>query len=134
VKQSKAHGHEQMRAVEMTASDRCQSIFLDLLIAKCQAQNPSSCAYIRQLTSTTRCDEFYDFSSVRKSYAEHVGTDSMQRITDFEETKQDESRAAQAGFHYCLWTTQHLESALTWPNWLWYVCAKRKLVCVKQPQ
>jgi hypothetical protein len=123
VKQSKAHGHEQMRAVEMTASDRCQSIFLDLLIAKCQAQNPSSCAYIRQLTSTTRCDEFYDFSSVRKSYAEHVGTDSMQRITDFEETKQDESRAA-----------QHLESALTWPNWLWYVCAKRKLVCVKQPQ
>ena len=110
---------------EMTESEKCQSIFRNLLVAKGLAQNQCSCTYIRELTFTKRCDEFYNFSNVRKSYAELVGTPAMDRITAFKETEEDERRAELAVTHYSIWTTQHLESALTWPNWLWYQSVDR---------
>lgn len=111
--------------IEMTESEKCQSMFRNLLTAKGLANNQSSCVYVRELTFTSRCDEIYDFSSIRKSYEALVGTAAMQRISAYKETEEDERRAEQAVMHYNNWTTLHLEYALTWPNWLWYQSVDR---------
>jgi hypothetical protein len=96
--------------------EKCQRIFRNLLAAK----RASSCVYIRELGFTDQCDDFYDFSRIRRSYAELVGESAMDRIRMYDETKEDERRAKQAVTHYSIGTTQHLVAALTWPNWLWY--------------
>lgn len=95
---------------------QCHNIFSNLY----HFEGQSSRVYIRELMLTARCDEVYNFSDIRKSYADLVGTPAMKRITVFKETEEDERRAVQAVTHHSIWTTQHLESALTWPNWLWY--------------
>eukprot|EP00955_Chlamydomonas_euryale_P116883 366444-Chlamydomonas_euryale.AAC.4 len=109
----------------MTEQEKCQSIFRNLLVARGQVQNQSSCAYVRELTCTERCDKFFDMSHIHKSYAELVGTPAMERIRDYKETEEDERRAEQAVIHDSVWTTQNLESALTWRNWLWYQSVDR---------
>jgi hypothetical protein len=98
----------------MTESERCQSIFRNLLAAA--KDKSSACAYIRELAFTERCDKFYNLSDVRKSHAELVGEAAMERIVEYKETDEDKRRATQAVFHYSTWTTERLKAALTWPK------------------
>lgn len=100
---------------------RCQSIYLNLLRsreASAMVQNPLM--YVRELEHTSLCDQFYDFSKTRTSYATALGRERMQRIISFRQADTDEQVAAQAVFHYRDRDERNLLSALSWPNWLWY--------------
>ena len=99
---------------------RCQSIYRNLLRASEAVLADGPLLYVRELRQTSRCDQFYDFSKIRDSYATKLGKDRMQRVESFKQTSEDEEVVAQTVFHYRDWDEYNLLSALSWPNWLWY--------------
>ena len=99
---------------------KCQSIYRNLLHARGVAVNQNASVFIRELQHTARCDEFYDFSAIRKDYANMMGIDSMKRIATFDEVEKDERRAEQAVVHYFDYTQSNLVSALDWLGWIWH--------------
>lgn len=109
-----------MQMDETMIRNKCQSVFRNLLQARGVTLNQSASMFIRELSCTSRCDDYIDFTAVRKAYQDHVGEDSMQRIVSFDETEKDERRAEQAVVHHYNWTQDNLLKALDWPSWFWF--------------
>ena len=76
-------------------------------------------AFVREFNDTSRCDQFTDFSSLRKDLKDRMSLHDpkiLDRVMKFKETAEDEEVVAQACLHYGKWHEKNLVSALSWNN------------------
>jgi hypothetical protein len=91
--------------------DTCADVLQRLLRVRRGRTKP--CAFVRELSHTTLCDAYLaDFASVRDAYRDNIGENGMRRIATFDETEQDQRRAAQAVLHHYDWTQRCMLKAL----------------------
>lgn len=94
--------HPAQQPLRPATKEKCNSIFLNLLVLK--SQEMTSSTLIREFWQTARCDEFHDMKEVRNDYAEFLKQQSgsektLARILAYEQTDVDESVALQATAH-----------------------------------
>ena len=98
---------------------KCQTIYHNLLTSL-TIKEVTPPIYLREWWQTERCDQFSNLSDVRRDVKEDVTPSSLERILAFQETIEDEARAAQTMTHYREWHRQRLWGSLTWSNKLYY--------------
>ena len=104
-----------------TNEGKCQSIVWNLLTALEEMKDDMSAVhYLREWDQTKRCEKFFSLQSERNDIENHVSTDAYKRILQFNETAQDENRAAQTLFHYRLWHSKRLYESLSRSNTFYY--------------
>jgi hypothetical protein len=89
----------------------CSDVFRRLLRVR-RGVHHNACVFVRELSHTSHCDAYLvDFAVVRQAYHDRIGEDGMHRIATFDETEQDQRRAAQAVAHHYDWTQRALLKA-----------------------
>lgn len=96
--------------------DKCQTIFYNLAYIAAVGGMPK--VFLREFWQTTRCDDYHNFSSLRKDYVSHMGRTTLDRIMTYKEDYTDAEKATQTVVHYADWTKSELLKALTFPKWI----------------
>lgn len=86
--------------------EKCRSIFYTL--AESSSARVSAPAFIRAVFETARCDDVFDMSGMREDHAQFISRgnadrSSLMRILSYQETLEDDKRAAQSRWHYKRW-------------------------------
>jgi hypothetical protein len=104
----------------------CQSLYRNLLRMPDSVSSDAATVWIREFMATVPCDEYYDLSTRRKHWQEHLGNDAYEKIMKFDVTDPSlRERAASTLQHYLYYERKVLRQGLDWRNWLGYYCLDR---------
>jgi len=115
----KAKNEKDRQTTETMLQEKCQTIYHNLL-RSLEIREVTAPIYLREWWQTEQCDKFFDLSTVRKNIEDDVTNSSLNRILTFQETIEDEARAAQTMTHYRDWHRKQLLKSFTWFNWGYY--------------
>lgn len=99
-------------------SQKCQTIYLNLLDALSTDKTFSTPTFVRELWQTKRCDQYHSLTDLREDITAHMGKDTLERILAYKASPVDEEKAMDTMIHYSRWTAGKLEGALDYPHWI----------------
>lgn len=77
--------------------------------------------YVRELlTETSRCDDHFDYKTLRVNMRKKLGEEVCDRIIDYDQAEKDMQRAGQAVEHYLAWHTRVLVKSLPFRSKVYY--------------
>ena len=76
--------------------------------------------FIKNFNDTEKCDHEFDFTQQRKSFEEHMGSQSYKNIIQGTNNTQDRKNAMRAFNHYRMWNESQLKKSLTLENQIMY--------------
>lgn len=107
---------------------KCQALLwnlVEMLHNQPLAETSSSCAIIREIWQTQRCDKFHDLSEFRNDIRDYLNdgreqSHTLNNILDYNATERERDAATQCIVHYHSWAKTQILKGLSWPNYFYF--------------